>query len=299
MEIYDEQDLKVKHAWRDGVFRYLFKDAKNFVQIYEAFSGRRLLPEDVEFTDTDSIVMSKDLKNDVSFVDKSGNFIVLIEHQHTRCPNIGLRMLIYYGELLKMYIKKYELNIYGTVPIPYPKAIFYVAYTGRADWEEDVTIPAGDVHIKVKMVNINYDKLEVKSPKNTLSGYSYLLQQFEFYRGQKNFSPAHAVDKAFEDCREKGYLMDYIEREEFMAMVTKRWTIEQQMLDREQWARDVGRLEERAKAEIEKQELLENEKIETIKRLLDLGLSHEDVALGANVDISLVVKISAKVNSVI
>jgi hypothetical protein len=291
MEKNENQALKMKHAWRDGVFRYLFKDAKNFVQIYETFSGRRLLPEDVEFKDTDSIVMSKDLKNDVSFVDKSGNFIVLIEHQHTKCPNMGLRMLIYYGELLKMYIKKHELNIYGTVPIPYPKAIFYVAYTGQKDWDEDVTIEAGDVHINVKMVNINYEKLAIKSPDNTLSGYAYLLQQFEFYRGQ-NILPIYAVDKAFEDCREKGYLMDYINREEFMAMVTKRWTVEQQMIDREQWARDagveIGRLEERAKAELEKQEL----QTETIKRFLDLGLSHADVARGAGVDISLVEEVA-------
>jgi len=129
------EETKVKHTWRDGVFRYLFKEEKNFVQIYETFSGRRLLPEDVEFRDTDSIVLSKDLKNDVSFIDKCGNFIVLIEHQHTKCPNIGLRMLIYYGELLKMYVKKHELNIYGTAPIPYPKAVFYVAYTGNKEMD--------------------------------------------------------------------------------------------------------------------------------------------------------------------
>ena len=56
------------------------------------------------------------------------------------------------------------------------------------------------------------------------------------------------------------------------------------MIDREQWARD----EERAKAELEKQEL----QTETIKRFLDLGLSHADVALGAGVDISLVEEVA-------
>ena len=73
------------------------------------------------------------------------------------------------------------------------------------------------------------------------------------------------------------------------------------MIDREQWARDagveIGRLEERAKAELEKQELLEkseNEKIETINRFLDLGLAHEDVARGAGVDIFFVKKIAAE-----
>lgn len=277
------EESKVKHNWRDGVFRYLFKEAENFVQIYETFSGRRLLPEDVEFRDTDSIVLSKDLKNDVSFIDKCGNFIVLIEHQHTKCPNIGLRMLIYYGELLKMYVKKHELNIYGTAPIPYPKAVFYVAYNGDKEWEERMDIQAGDVHIKIKMVNINYDKLDTKDPSNTLSGYAYLLQQFEIYRTQ-GFEPVQAVDQAFKDCREKGYLMDYIKREEFMAMVTKRWTVEQQIIDHKKWAHEAGleagleagRKEERAKAEVEK--------IETITRLLGMGLTSSEVAKAVNVD---------------
>ena len=139
-----------------------------------------------------------------------------------------------------------------------------------------------------------YDKLAVKDPNNTLSGYAYLLQQFEHYRAQ-NIQAIQAVDQAFSDCREKGYLMDYIKREEFMAMVTKRWTVEQQIIDYKKWAHEAGleagRKEERAKAEAEKQELLEKvkaDKIETIKRLLQLGLAHEDIAQVVDVDISIV-----------
>ena len=292
-----ETEEKVKHTWRDGVFRYLFKEEANFVQMYEVFSGRKLLPEDVEFRDTDSIVLSKDLKNDVSFIDKNGNFIVLVEHQHTKCPNIGLRMLIYYGELLKMYVKKHELNIYGTAPIPYPKAEFYVAYTGETNWEDDVTLKAGDMHIKVKLVNINYDKLEVKRTDNALSGYAYLLHQFEFYRSDGEV-PKIAVDKAIKDCREKGYLLDYINREEFLAMVTKRWTVKQQFIDREKWAEERGiergREEERAKAEIEKQELLQAEKIATIKGLLTNGVSLETISSSLNLSVEEIVELQSK-----
>ena len=280
------KEEKVKHTWRDSVFRYLFKEEVNFVQMYEIFSGRKLLPEDVEFRDTDSIVLSKDLKNDISFIDKNGNFIVLVEHQHTKCPNIGLRMLIYYGELLKMYVKKHELNIYGTVPIPYPKAEFYVAYTGSKEWDDDdMTIVAGDVHIKVKMVNINYDKLAVKRTDNTLSGYAYLLHQFECYRSDGE-APRIAVDRAFKACREKGYLMDYINREEFLAMVTERWTVEQQFIDRERWARE----EERAKA----QQLLQAEKIATIKGLLENGVSLETIAASLNLSVEEVVTLQSQ-----
>ena len=285
------EELKVKHTWRDGIFRYLFKEEENFVKMYEVFTGKKLLPGEIEFRNTDSIVMSKDLKNDIAFIMKDGNFIFLVEHQSTKCPNIGLRLLIYYGELLKMYVKKYGLNIYGTVPIEYPKAELYVAYNGKKPWLEDNCIVAGDVTINVKLVDINYDNLEVKEKDNTLSGYAYLVKQFEYYKSEEELVSQHAVDKAINDCRNEGYLVDYVDREEFLTMVTEVWTIEQQAEDRERWARE----EERKKAEeaiwtIEQQ--AEEVKLETVKRLLKMGLSHIDIAHGAGVDIDAVLKLS-------
>jgi FKBP-type peptidyl-prolyl cis-trans isomerase len=238
-------DLKVKHNWRDGIFRQLFKEEENFVNMYEVFTGKKLLPEEVEFRDTDSIVLSKDLKNDLSFVTKDGDFIILVEHQHSKNPNIGLRMLIYYAELLKIHIKKNELNIYGVAPINYPNSEFYVAYTGKKPWLENLDVIAGDVTISAKLIDINYDKLEIKEKDNTLSGYAYLLKQFEYYRDDEELGPRVAVDQAFADCRREGYLIDYVDREEFLTMVTEVWTIEQQAIDRERWARE----EEQAKAE--------------------------------------------------
>ena len=74
-------------------------------------------------------------------------------------------------------------------------------------------------------------------------------------------------------------------------MVTKRWTVEQQMIDREQWARDAGRLEERAKAEIEKQKL----QIETIKNLLENGVSIEVISASLNMLVNEVTELLAGV----
>jgi len=75
------KSIEVKRTWRDNIFRHLFKEEGNFVEMYEAFTGKKLLPDEIEFSNTDSIVMSKDLKNDVAFITKEGKFIFLVEHQ--------------------------------------------------------------------------------------------------------------------------------------------------------------------------------------------------------------------------
>ena len=332
-----KKELEAKHTWSDSIFRYLFKDVKNFIKMYEVFTGIKLSPEEIEYRNTDSIVMSKDLKNDIAFITKNGKFIVLVEHQSTKCPNMALRMLIYYSELLKIYVKKHELNIYGTLPIEYPKAEFYVAYNGKTPWIGDNRIVAGDVTINVKLVDINYDKLEVKEKDNTLLGYAYLVRQYKYYKNKVGLSSQHAIDKALNDCRDESYLDDYVNKEEFLSMVTKVWTIEQQAIDRERWAREeeqakakekIAKAEEKAakaeakaakaetkakekiakaeakatkaeakatkaeekaaKAELQRQE----DKLITVKRLLEMGLSNTDAADGAGVDLDVVLEVS-------
>jgi len=259
------KNTEVKRTWRDNIFRHLFKEEGNFVEMYEAFTGKKLLPEEIEFSNTDSIVMSKDLKNDVAFITKEGKFIFLVEHQSTKCPNIGLRLLIYYGELLKMHIQKHGLYIYGTAPIKYPKAEFFVAYNGKSPWLGDDCIVAGDVTINVRIVDINYDKLQIQESSNALSGYAYLVKQIEYYTAKQGLAPGLAADKALKDCRNAGYLMDYVDKEEFLTMVTEVWTIEKQAADRERWARE----EEKAKAE----KKIKADKLEIAKSLINSAVS--------------------------
>ena len=194
-------------------------------------------------------------------------------------------MLVYYAELLKMYVKKHDLNIYGPVPISHPRAEFYVAYNGKKPWLLDEAFTTGDITINAKLVDINFAQLPVKDSDNTLSGYAYLVQQLEYYKNDEKLPSQLAVDKALNDCKENGYLVEYTGREEFLSMVTKRWTVEQQMEDYANWAREEGREEgreeERTKAEVElaaERAKAESEKIEIIKTMLNDGLSIEVVA---------------------
>ena len=81
--------------------------------------------------------------------------------------------------------------------------------------------------------------------------------------------PRFAANKALQNCRDEGYLIDYIDREEFMTMVTEVWTVEQQLIDRERWAAEKAREEERKKAE----EAIVTEKFRIAKNLITNGVA--------------------------
>jgi hypothetical protein len=71
-----------------------------------------LKPEDLEFYDTESIVV-KQLKNDVAFKTKDNRLIIMVEHQSTLNENMPLRFLLYYVELIKLYISQ-ESHYYSS-----------------------------------------------------------------------------------------------------------------------------------------------------------------------------------------
>ena len=301
---------KVKHTLKDGVFRHIFKEAENFVQMYEVFTGIKLHPEEITFKDTSSILLAKDRNNDISFLKNDGTFIILVEHQSTQNPNMALRMLIYYAELLKMHIKKHSLNVYGTAPIKYPKAELFVAYNGEKPWLKIEPVTAGDITINVKLVDIKFNKLPIKESSNTLSGYAYLMQQFYDYKQNDPLRVVEALEKALEDCRKAGYLLNFVNEEVFMTMLTEHWTAEQQLIDHERWAREEeqakaeeqerkAREEEQAKAKEQERKAREEEqakaqakaeieKLEIAKKFLSSGISPEVVAENCKLSLEIV-----------
>lgn len=94
---------KGNEKYKDNIFRYLFLETKNFVELYYDITGKRLKEEELEPYDTESIVI-KQLKNDVAFKTKDNRLIIMVEHQSTLNENMSLRFLLYYVELLKLYI---------------------------------------------------------------------------------------------------------------------------------------------------------------------------------------------------
>ena len=110
--------LKPQH--RDTMFRWLFKDPKNFIDLLRRCSDDdiNLTIDDIQPFDLDSELAVRIRRNDVSFITKDNRLLILIEHQSTQNPNMAFRLFLYYIELLQLWVKINNINLYGQQKIP-------------------------------------------------------------------------------------------------------------------------------------------------------------------------------------
>jgi hypothetical protein len=281
-------EYKGNDKYKDNIFRYLFSEEKNFVQLYYDLTKRMLKPEDLEFYDTESIVV-KQLKNDVAFKTKDNRLIIMVEHQSTLNKNMPLRFLLYYVELIKLYISQNDLNIFSRRAIAIPLPEFYVVYNGTEELQETELYLKANlegaeeyISVRVNVVNINYDRLpgEVLEREDVLGGYSYLMNRIRHYMKQKKMLLEEAIDKAVADTLGKGYLKEYLERKEFITMITKVLTIEEEI--------ELIRKDERAEG---KAEGIAEGKLEMAENLLSMGFEVEAVAKAAKLPVEKILEL--------
>ena len=275
--IYVMSEDKAKHntKYKDALFRYLCNNEYEASKLYKAITGKYISPDEIELENLDSLVIT-DWYNDVSFKTKNNSVIILCEQQSSKCNNMTLRCLVYYTNLIR---KLYEENedgfkdkIYRSTILKVPKPEFYVLYIGKETIESEELFTEHNtgyenvigftddmfLQIRVKNIDIHYDKLsEVqRRESSTLAGYSYLIQQFGVHEKElkssiddENKRKNKAMLLAIEDCRTIGYLLEYLDREEFKVMLEKEYTmadyIESLKEDIRQQALEDGRQQER------------------------------------------------------
>ena len=127
---------------RDTLFRGYFKIIKNFLHLLRHCRGGGdiLTDEDIEPFDLESTVAYRMRRNDISFITKDNRLIILIEHQTSINPNMALRLFFYYTELMQLWIKMNNINLYSKTKInelPVPE--FYVVYNGTDPLKEKVS----------------------------------------------------------------------------------------------------------------------------------------------------------------
>ena len=262
-------------------------EGKNFVSLYKEMTGIEMPAEDIEFFDTSSILFVKEYRNDVSFLTKNGKFFILIEHQSTISENMAIRLLIYYVELLKMYISMNHLHLFSTKAQKIPSAEFFVAYNGRNpqnDYVQKIKLnflkETEDLNlsIKVHVKNINYDHIKSKDEKSTFTGYSFFMDRINKCKDE-GLLAAEAFEKAKEECLDNGLLIDYLNRKEFANMAIKMYTNEEEKEDAREEGIEIG---------------IKKEKIETAKKLLKIGLPIEIIMQGTELSKEEVMEINKR-----
>jgi len=225
----NKSDLRKQH--KDTLFRDLFKIPEHFMFLLKKCSGGKMqvTKDELQPFDLSTTYTKRPRWNDVSFLTKDDKLIIFVEHQTTLSPNFAFKLLLYYLELMQLWLKTRNISIHGATAIPkFPDAMLYVAYNGKdkaEKLEQTSTVFNMDstnikINVNVEIVDIRYDNLnedEVEKD-NTLAGYSYFYSRYDFYHLKEKATTGEAFIKAREDCIKAGYLKEIIDKEEFVLM---------------------------------------------------------------------------------
>ncbi len=218
--------LTSDRRYKDTIFRMLFSDKKNLLELYNAVSGRHYdNPEDLQIVTLENAVYMG-MKNDLAFLLSTG--IYLYEHQSTVNPNMPLRNLFY---ISSEYSKLVETkSLYSSVIQKVPAPNFIVFYNGQdelADRSEyrlsDAFAPQVDnpaLELRVTVLNINYGRnLELMRQSRTLRDYAQYVALVRKYK-EESGSLDDAVNRAVDECIKNDILADFLRKNRAEVVMT-------------------------------------------------------------------------------
>lgn len=277
-------DKVVKHTIKDSVFTNLFKEKKYLVQLYHALHPERkgVTEEDIKEV-TVSNVLVDDIYNDVGFMVGS-TLLVLVECQATWTVNIIFRALMYLVQTYREYFRKTKQNLYKSKKLEMPEPELYVIYTGnRKTRPEEISLKEEFfdgkdicIDVKVKMV---YDGRDGDIINQYVVFTKVCNEQVEVYGRTRK-----AIQEAVRICKDKNVLKEYLEsREQEVVDMMMELYDEQEIL--------------KSYVESERFDAENTVKIETAKRLLDMGrLTIDEVAAAAGLPKELVLELQKELS---
>lgn len=217
----------------------LMEDKANALQLYNAMN-------DSNYTDPDLVEMhtldkgvSLTVRNDAAFVVDAS--LSIYEHQSTVCPNMQVRCLMYFANILHRLLK--NRNIYGKslIRIPVPK--FAVLYNGEESqpeqydmklsdaFEKKVEIPEAELICHVYNINHGYNEsLMKKCP--ILQEYMTFVTYVREYHKQEGYENLEiAINNAIDRCIEEDILRDFLvqNRSEVIKVTQMDYTFDRQI----------------------------------------------------------------------
>ena len=237
----EEPKVAVNKRQKDTMFRFLYKDKKNLLELYNGLNDSDYTDaEQLEIVTLESAIYMS-MKNDVAFV--LDHRLHLYEHQSTYSPNIPLRNLIYLVNLLQKLINKKDLYGSRLIKIPTPHfAVFYNGTENRPEVEElrlstafEHTMDSPEIELHCKVYNINKgNNVELLRRCPVLRDYMYFVDKVRFYIGQLGDLPEEleeAIELAIDDCINNHVLEDFMKsrRSEVVKVTQLDYTHERRM----------------------------------------------------------------------
>ena len=288
----NQYEHRVNRKYKDSLFRKIFSDRKDLLDLYNALNGTQYTDEEELTVTTLEDVIYISIKNDVSFL--LGGTMNLYEHQSSYNPNMPIRGLMYLARLYQNYIDDCEINVFSPVLKHLPSPKFIVFYNGSRDEPDQKLLRLTDAFAEegapeescleccATMLNINYGhNYELMEKCRRLEEYSVFVAEVRKAL-EEGGDQRQAVDDAIDICIEKGVLRDILikERAAIMNMVLSCTEKQYDRLVRKELEQQEKRIKEqedrmrRQQGQIEEQDSQMRRQQETIRdqeRLLELN----------------------------
>lgn len=231
--------FKANPTYQDSLFCNLFSDLKYARPLINTLCSTNY--SDTDFKNiTLHYVLRRGMYNDLAFLTKDQQLIILFEHQSTFDPNIPLRTLLYAVDAYKKWLngeyggKKFNIHSRRKIHLPKPK--IFVFFTGNENRPaiETLTLFSGShsiVQCEVICYNLNkYDKLPLLHNNLPLKGYQTLIHTVKENR-KKGLDKFESIKQAVEHCMQQGYLVDYLstKQSEVYDMLAREYTFEDEL----------------------------------------------------------------------
>lgn len=242
----------VNRNHKDRLFRLIFSEKKNLLQLYNAIRGSNYdNPDDLTIT-TNEDVIYLGMKNDVSFL--IDDVLNLYEHQASFNPNMGLRGFLYLADSFRKYIESNRIYIYGSKAVRLPVPQYVVFYNGTKEEPDKLEIRLSDlfdktaeiqpcIEVTAIMLNIN------RGHNRTLMDNCRILWEYAEFIGrirenQVNLSLENAVNEAIESSIRDGILAGFLKahRAEVMEVVLTEYDEKGYIEYEKQLSREEGEL---------------------------------------------------------
>ena len=202
-------------AGKDTVFRDLFSQKKYLLQMYQALhpDDTTIKADDLDIVTLKSILMNG-IYNDLGFMVRGSQLMVLVEAQSTWSPNIVIRSLMYLMETYQDYFRENKIKLYGSHKVDMPKPELYVIYTGDKGSHPDVLsmkdefFPDTDccIDVKVKVIYLQ-DSDDII---NQYIGFCRVCNEQVALNGRT----LKAVKEIIRICRDRNLLKEYLSERE-------------------------------------------------------------------------------------
>ena len=206
--------------YKDSVFRLLFADEAKSAELYNAIRGTNYTADAVKMNTLQNPFFFGGFRNDISFT-VGDRLIVLLEHQSSVNPNMGLRFLLYIAALYEILIDKKAMYKGNAMSIANPE--FYVIYNGKEDYPEKATVKLSDLFevrgaekslelvVTVYNANKGHNKA-IMAQSSTLSEYAEFVAKVRDYIENSGLGLTEALKKAVADCIAENILSEFLKK---------------------------------------------------------------------------------------